>query len=243
MKTVLITGAARGIGREIALTFAKDGYNVVINYNKSERDAEILANEVENLGVRALIVKADVSKPEEVKTLVSKAISVFGKIDVLVNNAGIALYKLLIDSTDDEIQNVIAINLNSTFFVCREVCKNMMQFGGGKIINISSKWGIVGGSGETVYSASKAGIIGFSKALAKEVGLSNITVNVVAPGVIQTNMIKNLSSDDIKELESQISLGRIGKPADVANVVKFLASDDANYITGQVIEVDGGWGV
>ncbi len=243
MKTVLITGASRGIGREIALAFAKDGCNIVINYHNSEKEAFDLAKKIENMGGRALVVQADVSKPDDAKMLVIKAMSVFGKIDVLVNNAGITLYKLLIDSSDEEIQNILATNLNSVIFISREVCKNMMQYDGGKIINISSKWGIVGGSGESVYSASKAGIIGFSKALAKEVGLSGINVNVVAPGVIETDMINNLSQEDKKVLESQITLGKIGKPQDVANVVKFLASDDANYITGQVVEVDGGWGV
>lgn len=241
MKTVLITGASRGIGREIALEFAKEGYNVVINYNKSEKQAFDVSRQVEKLGGKALVVNADLSKTEEAKKLVEKAVNVFGKIDVLVNNAGISLYKLLIDSSDMEIQNTIQTNLNSVIFMSREVVKNMLKFDGGKIINISSKWGVVGGSGESVYSASKAGIIGFSKALAKEVGLSNITVNVVAPGVIETDMIKNLSNCDKKELENQITLGRIGKPSDVANIVKFLASEEASYITGQVIEVDGGW--
>ena len=243
MKTVLITGASRGIGKEIAFAFAKDGYNVVLNYYKSEKDAFEVAKQVEKLGGKPLLVKADVSRPQEAKMLVEKTISVFGKIDVLVNNAGIALYKLLIDCSDEEIQNVIATNLNSVIFVSREAVKNMIKNDGGKIINISSKWGIVGGSGETVYSSSKAGIIGFSKALAKEVGYSNINVNVVAPGVIETDMIKNLGAEDKKELESQITLGMIGTPKDVANVVKFLASEDASYITGQVFEVDGGWEV
>ncbi|MBQ7467221.1 MAG: glucose 1-dehydrogenase [Clostridia bacterium] len=243
MKTVLITGAARGIGKEIALELAKEGYNIVLNFNKSEEQAKEVADKISKLGARVLICQADVSKPEEVKKLVGGAVSVFGKIDVLVNNAGISLYKLLIDSSDAEIQNAIQTNLNSVIFMSREVVKNMLQFGGGKIINISSKWGIVGGSGESVYSAAKSGIIGFSKALAKEVGFSGINVNVVAPGVIETDMIKNLSMQDKKELESQIALGRIGQPSDVAGVVKFLASDEASYITGQVIEVDGGWGV
>ena len=238
-KTVLITGASRGIGAETARRFAKEGYNVVINYVKNKELAEKVAEDVASLGGTPLIVKADVSKDKEAKALVERTISVFGKIDVLVSNAGVAEYGLLIDSDESKIDRVIDVNLKGTINVCKYSSEQMIKQMSGRIINVSSMWGVDGGSNETIYSASKAGVIGFSKALAKELGFSNINVNVVAPGVIKTDMISNLSDEDIEELASQTILGRIGMPKDVAGVIYFLASEDASYITGQVINVRG----
>ena len=242
MRTVVVTGGSRGIGAEIVRAFAKNGDNVVINYNKSKDKAEQLAKEVmQEYNVQVMAVKADVSKPDQVEFLINTAIQVFGKIDVLVNNAGISLYNILIDSTVEQIQEIINTNLNSCIYASKYAAQNMMSNQSGKIINISSMWGIVGGSGESVYSASKAGLIGFSKALAKELGYSGITVNVVAPGAIETDMISNLSLEDKQAIADQTAVGRLGKPSDIASVVVFLASSSADYITGQVISVDGGY--
>lgn len=243
MKTVIVTGASRGIGACVAKKFAEKGYNVVINYNKSEKQAREVALEVEKLGGKALLVKADVSDPLQVKAMVERVISVFGKVDVLVNNAGISISGLLIDMTDEQIQELIQTNLVSMLTCSREVAKNMMSNQSGRIVNISSIWGVVGGSNESVYSATKAGVIGFSKALAKELGLSNITVNVVAPGAIETDMMKNISSETKKEIASETILQRLGTTKDVADAVLFLASDEASFITGQVLRVDGGWNI
>lgn len=243
MKTVIVTGASRGIGACVAKKFAEKGYNVVINYNKSEKQAREVALEVEKLGGKALLVKADVSDPSQVKALVERAISVFGKVDVLVNNAGISISGLLIDMTDERIQELIQTNLVSMLTCSREVAKNMMSNQSGRIVNISSIWGVVGGSNESVYSATKAGVIGFSKALAKELGFSNITVNVVAPGAIETDMMKNISSETKEEIASETILQRLGTTKDVADAVLFLASDESSFITGQVLRVDGGWNI
>lgn len=243
MKTVIVTGASRGIGACIAKEFAKKGYNVVVNFNKSEEKAKQVALEVERLGGKALLVKADVSDPEQVKSMVERTIKVFGRVDVLVNNAGISISGLLIDMTDEQIQELVQTNLVSVLTCSREVAKNMMSNQSGRIVNVSSIWGVVGGSNETVYSATKAGIIGFSKALAKELGLSNITVNVVAPGAIETDMMKNVPNEVKKEISSETMLQRLGSPCDVASAVLFLASDEASFITGQVLRVDGGWNI
>lgn len=242
MRSVVVTGGSRGIGAEIVRAFAKNGDNVVINYNKSKEKAEKLAEEVmKEYNVQVMVVKADVSKPDQVEFLIKTAIQVFGKIDVLVNNAGISLYNLLIDSSVEQIQEIINTNLNSCIYACKYACENMMSNQSGKIINVSSMWGITGGSGESVYSASKSGIIGFSKALAKELGYSGITVNVVAPGAIETDMLASLSDETKQEVADETALGRLGTPSDIASVVVFLASSGADYITGQVISVDGGY--
>lgn len=241
MKTVIVTGASRGIGSCVAKEFAKKGYNVVVNYFKSEEKAKEVASEVEKLGGRALLFKADVSDPKQVKEMVETTLKIFGKIDVLVNNAGISISGLLIDMTDEQIQSLVQSNLVSVLICSREVAKHMMSEQFGRIVNISSIWGIVGGSNETVYSATKSGVIGFSKALAKELGFSNVTVNVVAPGFVETDMTNNLSSETKNEIASETTLQRLGTPNDVASAVLFLASDDASFITGQVLRVDGGW--
>lgn len=243
MKTVIVTGASRGIGACVAKEFGKLGYNVVVCYNKSRKQAEEVASEIESLGGKALLVQVDVSNSESVKNMVNQSEKVFGNIDVLVNDAGISISGLLIDMTNEQIQNLVSTNLISTIVCSREVAKNMINSGQGRIINISSIWGVVGGSNETVYSATKAGIIGFSKALAKELGLMNINVNVVAPGAIETDMMKQYDNQTKQEIESETALNRLGKPEDVAKVVTFLASDSASYITGQVIRVDGGWNI
>lgn len=242
MRTVVVTGGSRGIGAEIVREFAKNGDNVVLNYNKSKDKAEQLAKEImQKYDVQVMVVKADVSKPDQVEFLIKTAVQVFGKIDVLVNNAGISLYNLLIDSSIDDIQNIINTNLNSCIYACKYASENMISNQSGKIINISSMWGITGGSGESVYSASKAGMIGFSKALAKELGFSGITVNVVAPGAIETDMLASLSDETKAEVAEETAIGRLGKPSDISSVVLFLASSAADYITGQVISVDGGY--
>lgn len=241
MKTVIVTGASRGIGACVAKEFAKKGYNVVVNYFQSEKKANEVASEVEKLGGHALLIKADVSDPVQVRFMIEKTLNVFGKIDVLVNNAGISISGLLIDMTDEQIQKLVYSNLVSVLTCSREVAKHMIYEQNGRIVNISSIWGIVGGSNETVYSATKAGVIGFSKALAKELGFSNITVNVVAPGFVETDMTKDLSSETKNEISTETTLQRLGTPNDIASAVMFLASDEASFITGQVLRVDGGW--
>lgn len=240
-KTVLITGAAKGIGRQIAIEFAEVGYNVCINFNNSQKEAEELLKELSDKGLNVIIYKSDISKKEEVSKMIDDIIINFGKIDVLVNNAGQAQYKLFTDVTSDDVENLINSNIIGTINVTQEVlCKSMISKKDGKIINISSIWGQTGASCEVIYSMTKSAIIGFTKALAKEVALSNITVNTVAPGVIKTDMISNLKSQDLLSLCEEIPLNRIGNPEDVSGVVLFLASDKANYITGQVISPNGG---
>ena len=241
MKTVLITGASRGIGKEIALKFAKNGYNVVINYNKSEKKALELADEISKMNVRVLTCKADVSDDSQVKLMVKKVISVFGRIDVLVNNAGVAISKILQETKVGEIQKVFGINTFGTINCAKAVVPNMVSNKFGKIINISSIWGKVGASCETIYSASKGAVIAFTLALAKELAPSNISVNCVCPGVIETDMLKSYSDEDKKDLANNTPLQRLGTVNDVAEAVYFLASNEANFITGQVLVVDGGF--
>ena len=240
MKTALITGSSRGIGEAIARKFAKNGYNVVINYVNSREKAENLANELSMHNVRAIAIRADVGDPVQAKLLIKQTLEVFGKIDVLVNNAGVALTKLLIDSSTSDIENVMITNLLGTIYTTKEALKSMIDNRYGKIINIASMWGTAGGSMESVYSASKVGIIAFTKAIAKEVGLSNININCVCPGMVLTDMTSGYSIEELTALQEQTSLGRIGQPQDIAGVVYFLASDDANYMTGSVINVDAG---
>ena len=241
MKTVLITGASRGIGKEIALKFARNEYNVVLNYNHSEKKAIDLAKNIEKLGVKCLLVKADVSIESEVVNMVNVALKEFGKIDVLVNNAGVALSKLFQLTTTDEVARVFGVNTFGVINSSKAVVPSMVSEKNGKIINISSIWGKVGASMETIYSASKGAVIAFTLALAKELAPSNISVNCVCPGVIDTDMLLNLNNDDKNDLKQQTPLNRLGTPEDVANAVYFLASDNANFITGQVITVDGGF--
>lgn len=240
-KTVLITGASRGIGRATARLFAQNNYNVLINYNKSEKEAYSLLKELKDSGYSADIYKADVSNPFEVNLMVKHCIGTFGKIDVLINNAGIATARLFTDITHEEWNEMINTNLNSVFYTTQASLKYMISEHAGKIINISSIWGMVGGSLEVHYSTSKAAIIGMSKALAKELGPSNIQVNCIAPGAIQTDMLKNVSEEVLEGLKEETPLMRLGTPEDIANCALFLASDNASFITGQVISPNGGF--
>ena len=234
-KVVVVTGGARGIGAEIVKFLAKLGYKVVLNYNKSESYAQDVKKELNNVE----IFKADVSKKEEANALIDFAIKKYGKIDVLINNAGIAQTKLFTEITDEDWKDIIDTNLNSAFYCSREAVKNMIHNKSGLIINISSIWGITGASCEVAYSTSKAAINGFTKALAKELGPSNIRVNAIAPGIINTEMNSYLSKDELKNIKEEIPLEKIGDPVDIAKCVKWLIED--NYTTGQIISINGGW--
>lgn len=239
-KYALITGATRGIGKQIAITLAKQGYNIALNYRKENEELENTKKEIEEIGVQILAVKGDVSNFEDCENFVKQVIERFGQIDVLVNNAGITKDMLLMRMKKEDFEQVIDTNLVGTFNVTKNVVPYMMKARSGRIINISSVVGISGNAGQTNYSASKAGIIGFTKSLAKEIASRNILVNAVAPGFIETNMTDVLKDDVKQEIAKNIPLKRMGTTQDVANVVKFLASDDSSYITGQVINVDGG---
>lgn len=241
MKTALITGASRGIGTACAIALAKDGYNIVLNYNKSEERALELSRIIaDNYGVDVLCVQADVSDYVAVSDMVKTAEQKFNAIDVLVNNAGIAQQKLFTDTTVDDWKAVMGVNLDSVYNVTREVLPSMVRNHSGAIVNISSMWGQVGASCEVIYSTAKAGVIGFTKALSKEVAPSGITVNCVAPGVIATDMMSSFSDEDIELIKEDIPVGELGTAKNVADAVAFLVSDKAQYITGQVIGVNGG---
>lgn len=239
MKTIIVTGGSRGIGRALVENFARDGYNVVLNYNKSEKSARQIKQSLEEEGFMIDIFKADVSKREEVKQLIEFVLKKYGKIDVLINNAGIARINMFSDVTEKEWDEIMNVNLKSAFFTIQEVLPSMIHQKKGLIINISSIWGLVGASCEAVYSASKAGLDGLTKSLAKELGLSNIRVNGIAPGIIDTNMNSNLDEKIKKEIEKEIPLGKIGKPEDIYKCAKWLIEDD--YTTGQIISPNGGW--
>lgn len=239
-KCALITGATRGIGKQIAITLAKQGYNIALNYRKENEELENTKKEIEEIGVQVLAVKGDVANFENCENFVKQVIERFGQIDVLVNNAGITKDMLLMRMKKEDFEQVIDTNLVGTFNVTKNVVPYMMKARSGRIINISSVVGISGNAGQTNYSASKAGIIGFTKSLAKEIASRNVLVNAVAPGFIETNMTDVLKDDVKQEIAKNIPLKRMGTTQDVANVVKFLASDDSSYITGQVINVDGG---
>ncbi|MBQ7504513.1 MAG: SDR family oxidoreductase [Ruminococcus sp.] len=238
IKTVLITGASRGIGRTTACAFAKEGYSVIINYNHSEKQAEELVSKLNsNYGVQCRAVKADVSNPIEVKDM----FGAIDSVDVLVNNAGISSQKLFTDIKDDEWKKTIGVNLNGVFYCCKNALPQMINRKSGVIINISSMWGEVGASCEVHYSASKAGVIGLTKALAKEVAPSGVRVNCIAPGVIMTDMMEDFDGETINELKAETPLGRLGTPEDIAAAALFLASDNASFITGQTLGVNGGF--
>ena len=239
-KTVLVTGGSRGIGKERALKFAKQGYDVIINYVSDKTDTEELKKELEANGGKALIVKADVTNPEQIENLVKTAIETFGKIDVLVNNAGITKDNLLMRMSEEEFDKVIEVNLKGTYLMTKAVTKYMMKKRQGSIINLSSVVGVTGNAGQCNYAASKAGIIGFTKSVAKELASRNIRANAIAPGFIATDMTDVLS-DEIKEtIQNQIPLKRMGNAKEVAELAYFLGSEQSSYITGQVIHVDGG---
>ena len=239
-KVAMITGATRGIGKQIALTLANEGYNIVLNYRTKNDELIQAKNEIESKNVKCLTVQGDVTNFEDCKQMIESAIKEFGKIDVLINNAGITKDMLLARMKEEDFKQVIDVNLVGTFNNTKNVISYMMKARNGRIINISSVVGIAGNAGQTNYSASKAGIIGFTKSLAKEVASRNILVNAVAPGFIETNMTDVLKQEVKDEIAKNIPLKRMGTPKDVANVVKFLASEDSSYITGQVISVDGG---
>ncbi len=247
-KSVVVTGASHGIGKEIAKEFAKAGYNVCINYNKSEKEAIVLRDSIikenpKNIEPSNVIIyKADVSDRKQVDKMIEDVLVNFGSIDVVVNNAGICEYKLFTDITNNDLQKMFDVTIKGTFNVTQSVLKKcMLKNKSGAVINISSIWGMVGSSCEVNYSTMKAGIIGMTKALAKELGPSNIRVNAVTPGIIDTNMNANLNPEEIEELKQEIPLNRIGKTTDVAKLVRFLSSDEACYITGQVISPNGGF--
>ena len=239
-KVAFITGATRGIGKQIALTLANEGYNIVLNYRTENDELKQLKNEIESKKVKCLTVQGDVTNFEDCKQMIESAIKEFGKIDVLVNNAGITKDMLLARMKEEDFKQVIDVNLVGTFNMTKNVISYMMKARNGRIINISSVVGIAGNAGQTNYSASKAGIIGFTKSLAKEVASRNILVNAVAPGFIETQMTDVLKEEVKEEISKTIPLKRMGTVEDVANVVKFLASKDSSYITGQVINIDGG---
>lgn len=238
--TAIVTGASRGIGRCIAETFAENGYNVVINYSKSESNALELKDSLTEKGYSCEIFKADVGNYTEAKALIEFCVERYGKIDVLVNNAGISQIKLFTDITPEEWNDMVHTNLTGVFNCTQNAIKEMIKKHSGNIINISSMWGQTGASCEVHYSAVKAGVIGITKALAKEVGLSGIRVNCIAPGVIMTDMMKGFSNEELDEIKEEIPLNQFGTPQDIADLALFLASDKAKNITGQVIASNGG---
>ena len=241
-KVAFITGGTRGIGKQIALTLAKEGCDIALNYRNQTEDLNTLKKEIEQNKVKCLLVQGDVSNFENCEEMTNKIIEEFGKIDILVNNAGITKDMLLMRMKKEDFEQVIDVNLVGTFNVTKNVIPYMMKAHEGRIVNISSVVGVAGNAGQTNYSASKAGIIGFTKSLAKEVGSRNILVNAVAPGFIQTDMTAVLKEEVKEEIAKNIPLKRMGTAQDVANVVKFLVSEDSSYVTGQVIHIDGRYG-
>ena len=240
-KTVIVTGGSRGIGAAIVSLLVKENYNVVLNYNKSEEIAKNMKEEFTQKGYNVEIFKADVSKREEVKKLIEFTIEKFGQIDILINNAGISQTKLFTEITDEDWNKMLSTNLNSVFYMTQETIPYMIHKKEGCIINISSIWGMIGASCETHYSVAKAGVDAMTKSLAKELGLSNIRVNSIAPGIIDTDMNKYLTQQELKEIKEEIPLGKIGKTIDIAKCVKWLIEDE--YTTGQIIRINGGWDI
>lgn len=239
-KTAVVTGASRGIGRSIAIDLAKSGTNVVVNYSGNEAKANEVVDEIKALGQQAFAFKADVSNAEEVQALMKQAVDTFGSIDILVNNAGITKDNLLMRMKENEWDDVININLKGVFNCTKAVTRQMMKQRSGRIINVASVVGVCGNPGQANYVAAKAGVIGLTKTTAKELASRHITVNAVAPGFISTDMTDKLDENVQTEMLKQIPLARFGAPEDISNVVVFLASEGAGYITGQTIQVDGG---
>ncbi len=240
-KVIIVTGASKGIGKEISKELAKKGNTIIANYNKSEKEIKELQQELEKQNIKIDIYKADVSKREEAANLVKYTIQKYGKIDVLINNAGISQIKEFTQITDEDWNNMINTNLNSVFYMSQEACHNMIHNKKGCIINISSIWGITGASCEVHYSVSKAGVDALTKALAKELGPSNIRVNSIAPGIINTEMNAHLSEEEKQNIEEEIPLEKIGKAIDIERCVEWLIKDE--YTTGQVISINGGWNI
>lgn len=239
MKNIIVTGASRGIGRCIAENLAREGHNVLLNYNKSEKAAKEVKENLAKEGINIEIFKADVSKKQDVKKLIKYAIDKFGKVDVLINNAGIAKVQMFQDIKEEDWNEVIDTNLKSAFYCTQEVLPYMVHEKEGNIINISSVWGMVGASCETLYAISKAGIDAMTKSLAKELGPSNIRVNSIAPGIINTEMNSKINELIKEEIKKDTPLGRIGEPIDIYRAVKWLIEDE--FTTGQVISPNGGW--
>lgn len=240
MKTAIISGASRGIGSAIAISLAKEGYAVIVGYcNNSDKAQEVCDLIIKDGGI-AESYKCDVSVPSQVKAMVEYTKMKYSTVDTVVANAGIGSYGMLIDHTDEKITDVINTDLIGCITLCREASKVMLSQKSGNIVTVSSMWGQVGGSCESVYSAAKGGVIAFSKALAKEVALSGIRVNCVAPGFIDTDINSNLTQEEKNAVIAEIPLARVGKPQDVADAVVWLTSDKASYVTGQVIAVNGG---
>jgi len=239
-KTALVTGASRGIGRAIALRLASEGANVVVNYNANTSAANAVAREIEALGRQASVVQADVATPADVERLVQSALEKFGRIDVLVNNAGITRDTLIMRMSEDDWDAVLDTNLKSAFLVTKAVLRPMLRQRSGRIVNIASISGVMGNAGQANYSASKAGLMGLTRSTAREVASRNITCNAVAAGVIDTEIWQGVPEAAIQAMLQMIPAGRKGTPEDIAQAVAFLASDAASYITGQVLNVDGG---
>ncbi len=240
-KIIIITGASRGIGREIAKTLAREGYTIIANYNKSEREAQKLKKELQEENKEIDIYKANIANEEETQEMIKYVIKKYKKIDVLINNAGIDKIQLVTEVTKKDWDEIINTNLYGTFYISQQAAKNMIQNKQGKIINISSIWGQIGASMEVVYSISKAGVDGLTKALAKELGPSGIQVNSIAPGFIKTEMNSNFNEQEINEIKDEIPLQKLGECTDIAKCVKWLIED--NYVTGQVIAINGGWSI
>lgn len=239
MKNIIVTGGSRGIGKCLVENLAREGHNVVLNYNKSEKQAKLIQKELLEEGYIIEIFKADVSKRDEVKELMEFALNKFQYIDVLINNAGIAKIQLFTDATDEDWDEMINTNLKSVFYTTQEILPSMINRKKGNIINISSIWGSVGASCESIYSASKAGVDGITKALAKELGPSNIRVNSIAPGIIDTDMNSKIDNHIKEQLIEETPLGKVGKPIDIYRCVKWLIEDE--FTTGQVISPNGGF--
>ncbi|TFJ94632.1 3-oxoacyl-[acyl-carrier-protein] reductase [Lentibacillus salicampi] len=239
-KTALVTGASRGIGRAIALELARQGANVAVNYAGGEDKAQSVVEEIRQMGVQSFKIQANVADEQETKVMVKEVISEFDSLDILVNNAGINRDNLLMRMKEDEFDQVIDTNLKGVFQCTKAVSRQMMKQKGGRIINVSSIVGVSGNAGQANYTAAKAGVIGLTKSTAKEFASRNILVNAVAPGFISTDMTDELTEEQKEGMLSMIPLEKLGEPEDVARVVRFLASEDAKYITGQTIHIDGG---
>lgn len=238
-KVVLVTGGSRGIGADIVKTLAQNNYQVILNYNKSENEALQIQSDLKEQNIDIDIFKADVSKHIEVTKMINFCINKYHRIDVLINNAGISQQKMFTDITDNDWNNMIQTNLTSAFYTIKDALPSMIHNKSGCIINMSSVWGLVGASCETHYSVAKAGLDAMTKSLAKELGPSNIRVNSIAPGIVDTDMNSNLSEEDLKLVQDEIPLGKIGSPNSISNCVQWLIGDE--YTTGQVISINGGW--